>query len=141
PEEPWSRAARGPVEIRVLLRVRTHDGAVGERDVDPDDVLAGQAKMTASPTETALEQKAAHGDVGSVRRRKEQAPARQRSVERCALDPRPDARDACRLVDLDRIHAREIDQQRVVAEMILRPAMAAGAQADLEPGGFGVPDR
>ncbi len=118
------------VAIGVLRDV--DDAAVGRDELDADQVVGGEAVLRHQPTEPAAEREPR--DAG----RRDRAARRRESVHgRLAVELAPErtalrARRLAGRVDVDALHRREVDHQRIVGDGAPGDVVAAAANRDVE---------
>jgi hypothetical protein len=129
-EEAGTCAACRPVKVGVLFCAGMDLCPVGENDIKTNDALASEAKRTAVPAKAALQQETAETDIGRMCDWEEEADTLKRAVQIDAPASRSDARGPGACVNDNCVQSRKIDEHSAVAQMVLRPAMAARAKTD-----------
>ncbi len=126
-------AADGPEEIGVLGGARVDELAVGQHDVDGQQVVDRHAEPAAEPAEAAAEREA--GDAGVADRAAgcREAERLRLAVELSPTQSRFRPRGPRDGVDPETLHLREIDDDPVVAGGPARDVVGAAAHGDRQP--------
>ena len=126
-------AADGPEEVGVLGGARVDELAVGEHDVDAQQVVDRHPEAAAEPAEAAAEREA--GDTGIADRAagRREAERLRLAVELSPAQARFRARGAGDGVDPEALHLGEIDDDPVVARRLARDVVGAAAHGNRQP--------
>ena len=125
--------AHCPEQIGILARVGGAQSPLGGHDVDREEVVAGEAVLTAQPAEATTE-----GEPGDARRR--DSAHRRGEAERLAFtielrkrEARLGADRAACGIHAAAFHRREVDQESAVRDGLAGCVVATATRRDREP--------
>ena len=137
-EEARPRTPCRPIQVGVVLGVDVQLVTVRGDHVEADDALTRRSVHPAVPAVPALEQVAADSHALAVAGGEEQPERIELGRQDAAALAGSDHRDLLVGVDGGLLQAAHVEQHRAVAQMVGRPAVAAGLDADLLAVGLGV---
>jgi hypothetical protein len=135
-EEAWTCSPDRPKQIGMPCIARNNEPAVCGDDVCGLDAEAAGALPAKITTKTAVQQKAAQGNGGTVADRKGKSAFRQGRIQLAASYRRLNGRGVRLRVNRDDpLQLSEVNQQAMVAQRKADPIMPAAAHGDLQPMG------
>ena len=123
-------AAQRPEQVRVLLRARGDETAVGEHHVGLEQIVDGQPVLARQVAGPAAERQASDAGGRDDAEWDRQAEGMRRVVDIARRAARPDPNGAGRRVDPYPFHHRQVDDQPVVDAAEARAVVAAAADGD-----------
>ena len=130
--EVSAAAANRPEQVGVLVRRGADDAAVGQHQLDTEQVVQRHSMLRHEPAEPAAEREAGHtGGRHDAAGRGEPVHLRF-PVELCPERAARSARRACGGVDVHVLHERQVDHQALVDGRPPADVVPAAAYRDLE---------
>ena len=118
---------QGPKEILVFLRAGFDELSIGQHHIRSNQAINGQAELACQVAMTASESEAGHTRCGNDASRNGQTKGMGGVINRTPRGASVHADTPCARFDMHPAHARQVDDQPLVATAEPRPAVPAPA--------------